>query len=99
MDASNLEKWKQDFAKKQEDYLLKAKNIQIETINRPMWHLYRRLLTDTDFFLVNNSGAGLASDQAWLDLSDARAPERGRSCRAAGANRHDGRFPHATATN
>lgn len=43
--------------------------LQIETINRPMRHLYRRLLTDSDFFLINNSGAGLASDQAWLDLS------------------------------
>ena len=34
MDPNNLDKWKEDFALKQENNMLKAKEIQRETVNR-----------------------------------------------------------------
>lgn len=45
--------------------------LQAEQTLRPMRHLYRRLLTETPCLLANNSGPGIASDQEWLELSDA----------------------------
>lgn len=34
MDPSNLDKWKQDYSRKQEDLMQKAKDIQKQTMNR-----------------------------------------------------------------
>lgn len=48
-----------------------ATRLQAELTLRPMRHTYRRLLETSDFFMINNSELGRASDMAWTDWADA----------------------------
>jgi glycosyltransferase involved in cell wall biosynthesis len=44
--------------------------LQAQIQLRPMVHIYRKLLTETPFFMVNNSAAGRTSDVDWTGVED-----------------------------